>query len=105
MKRFSAVLFVLVATGACSTTVRGVVRDKPTGNPLSSATVSIGERSAVTNAVGVYELKARVKSSSVLLINAPGYFMYSASVARRSDEGDVVRDIELVPRSQMATRQ
>ena len=31
--------------------------------------------------------------------------MYSASVARRSDEGDVVRDIELVPRLQMATRQ
>ena len=43
----------LVLVG-CSTVVRGVVRDKPTGNPLSSATISIGESNATTNAIGAY---------------------------------------------------
>lgn len=95
----------LVLVG-CSTVVRGVVRDKPTGNPLSSATISIGESNATTNAIGAYELKTRVKPASVLLINAPGYFMYSASVGRRGDEGsELVRDVELVPRSKLADRQ
>ena len=96
---------VVVAAG-CGTVIRGVVRDKPTGNPLSSVTVSIGERSATTNAIGFYELKAKVRPSSVFLINAPGYFMYSASVGRRNEEGrELVRDVELVPRSQMSSRQ
>lgn len=102
----SLTLCALVAAGlGCSTTIHGVVRDKPTGNPLSSASVSVGENSAVTNAFGAYEVKARVKPSSLLLINAPGYFMYSASVGKRGDEGsDLVRDVELAPRSEMATR-
>lgn len=96
----------LFAVGlGCGTTVRGVVRDKPTGNPLSSATVSIGKSSATTNAVGAYELKADVEPSSVLLINAPGYFMYSASVGKHRDEGsELVRDVELAPRSELAPR-
>jgi hypothetical protein len=101
---FAAAL--LTATGlGCSTTIHGVVRDKPTGNPLSSASVAIGEANATTNAMGAYTLEARVKPSSVLVINAPGYFMYSASVAKRGDEGsELVRDVELAPRSEMATR-
>lgn len=104
--RFSALLLVALVASGCSSVVRGVVRDKPTGNPLSSATVSIGEKSTTTNAIGAFELKARIKPSSVFLINAPGYFMYSASVGRRGDEGsELVRDVELVPRSQLATRQ
>lgn len=104
--RLSSLLFIGLAMVGCSTTVRGVVRDKPTGNPLSSATISVGEHSAVTNAVGAYELTARIKPSSVLLINAPGYFLYSASVAKRGDEGgELVRDVELVPRSQLTARQ
>lgn len=95
----------LLAAAGCSTTVRGVIRDKPTGNPLSSASISIGDRSATTNAVGAYEVRAKVKPASILLINAPGYFMYSASVAKRGDEGgELVRDVELVPRSEISTR-
>ena len=95
----------LVLAG-CSTTIRGVVRDKPTGNPLSSASVAVGERQATTGAVGAFELRVKVKPSSVLIVNAPGYFMYSASVAKHRDEGgEIVRDVELVPRSQMAPRQ
>lgn len=102
----SLLLAVALAAAGCSTIVRGVVRDKPTGNPLSSVTISIGDRNATTNAIGVYELKADVEPKSVLLVNAPGYFLYTASVGRKKDEGgDLVRDIELVPRSQMSARQ
>jgi len=103
--RFGSLAVTLLVAG-CSTTIHGVVRDKPTGNPLSSATVAVGEQNAVTNAGGAYVLSVRVKPSSVLMVNAPGYFMYSASVAKRGDEGgDIVRDVELVPRSEITPRQ
>jgi hypothetical protein len=99
-------LGVLLLAVGCSNTINGVVRDKPTGNPLSSASVAVGERSATTNAMGAFKLKARIKPASILVVNAPGYFMYSASVAKRSDEGGhLVRDVELVPRSEIAPRQ
>jgi len=106
MLNLPAVFVLLLLVQGCSTTIRGVIRDKPTGNPLSSASVAVGDRSAVTDAVGAYVLSARVKPASALMVNAPGYFMYSASVAKRSDEGgEIVRDVELVPRSQIAPRQ
>ena len=96
---------VLLAAVGCGTVIHGVVRDKPTGNPISSASVSIQNQNATTNAVGVFKLSADLEPSSVLVVNAPGYFMYSASVAKRGDEGDeIVRDVELVPRSQIAPR-
>lgn len=101
-----AALFLIAATG-CSTVIRGVIRDKPTGNPLAAVVVSVGKDSATTNAIGAYELKTDdVEPSSVLLINAPGYFMYSQSVARKGDEGrELVRDVELVPRAALTPRQ
>ena len=98
-------LLSCLVLGGCSTTIRGVVRDKPTGNPLSAASVAVGEASSTTNAVGAYSLKARVKPASALIVNAPGYFMYSASVAKTGSEGgEIVRDIELVPRAALAPR-
>lgn len=99
----AAVLLVIGGIG-CGITIHGVVRDKPTGNPLSSASVAVGDKNAVTNANGIYTLQVDVSPASVLTVNAPGYFIYSASVAKRSDEGDeIVRDVELVPRSQITT--
>lgn len=96
----------LILVAGCSTTIHGVVRDKPTGNPISAATVSVGERNATTNALGAFTLKAKVKPSSALVVNAPGYFLYSASVARGRSEGrTLARDVELVPRSELAPRQ
>jgi hypothetical protein len=104
-KTLLAVSLLAAAGLGCGTTIHGVVRDKPTGNPLASATISIGKDNATTNAFGAYEIKTDVEPSSLLLINAPGYFMYSASVGKHGDEGgDLVRDVELVPRSDLATR-
>lgn len=104
----SAVLVTtaVLAMGGCATTIRGIVRDKPTGNPLSSASVAVGDQTGTTNAVGAYVLSVRVKPASALLVNAPGYFMYSASVAKTGSEGgEIVRDVELVPRTAITPRQ
>ena len=106
MRNLAVCLLVPLVLMGCSTTITGVVRDKPTGNPLSAASVSIGNQSAMTNATGAYELHVRVKPSTQLLVNAPGYFLYTASVAPRHDEGSALaRDVELVPRSQITARQ
>lgn len=97
---------LLLAAVGCGTVVRGVIRDKPTGNPIGSASVSADDRSATTNAFGVYVLEGvDLKPSTVLMINAPGYFLYSASVNRTRNDGDeIVRDVELVPKSEIAPR-
>ncbi len=99
--------FLLVAVGGCGAVIRGVVRDKPTGNPIGSASVAAEDKSATTNAYGVYVLRdVDVKPSTVLMINAPGYFLYSASVNKNNNDGDeIVRDVELVPKAEMAPRQ
>ena len=41
----------LAFIAGCSTTIHGVIRDKPTGNPLPSTSVAVGEKSAMTNAI------------------------------------------------------
>jgi hypothetical protein len=86
--------FTLTLVG-CGSVVQGVVRDKMTGNPISSASVSIGDESTTTNTYGIYELSVSTKPSSTLLINAPSYFMYTESLGDK-----LIHDIELVPRSQ-----
>jgi hypothetical protein len=56
---------------------------------------------------GVYMLDGvDLKPSTVLMINAPGYYLYSASVNKSRNDGDeIVRDVELVPKAESAPRQ
>ena len=90
-----AVLFLLLA--GCSTTIHGVVRDKVTGNPISAIAVSVGDQNVTTNAFGVFTIVTKLKMATLLVVNAPGYFMHSAMVAKRGDEGgEIIRDVELV---------
>jgi len=90
------ILSAFVATfilSGCGSVIQGVVRDKPTGNPVASANITVDDESAVTNAMGVYEINVSVKPSSVISVNAPGYFIYTESVGDK-----LIHDIELVPR-------
>lgn len=82
----------------CSTVVHGIVRDKTTGQPISGAGVTIGEKNATTGATGVYEIKGvSLSRFTTLLVNAPGYFLFNMSVARAPGEGrDLARDVELM---------
>ena len=95
MKRlwYVAIGMAAVALVGCSSTVSGIVRDKPTGNPIASAMVTIDKQAAVTNAMGVYELSVSAEPSSIIFVNAPGYNLYTESLGDR-----LIHDIELVPR-------
>lgn len=97
---------LLLAVVGCGTVVRGVIRDKPTGNPIGSASVAADDKSATTNAFGVYVLEGvDLKPSTVLMVNAPGYFLFSASVNRTTNDGEeIVRDVELVPKAEITPR-
>lgn len=88
-----AIATAMLVSG-CGSTVQGVVRDKPTGNPIASANVTIDRESALTNAMGIYEVDVSLNPSSVISVNAPGYFLYTESVGDK-----LIHDIELVPRS------
>ena len=97
---FAASSLALLVAG-CSTTIHGVVRDKPTGSPVASASVGVGKNNARTNEIGAYELTCDVEPDAELIVNAPGYFLYTESVGKRESEGrDLVRDVELVPKTE-----
>ena len=93
-KLTAAVMFTLFAslTGCSSVLISGVVRDKPTGNPISSATVTVGEESTATDAMGSYHLDIS-DTTKAMVVNAPGYFLYTKTIG-----GDKINDIDLVPR-------
>lgn len=95
---FVALLFLVISGCGGGVRLRGVVRDKPTGNPLSSATVTIqgekGGASATTDGMGQYQIKGKVKLPAQVTVNAPGYFMYSATLGERTQ----VMDFDLQPR-------
>lgn len=88
---FSITLLLFLA-GCSSTSIQGVVRDKPTGNPISSATVSVGEESAATDAMGGYHLDVS-DTNQAMIVNAPGYYIYTKTVGE-----ETIHDIDLVPR-------
>jgi len=85
-------MFAFVA-GCSSIPINGVVRDKPTGNPISSATVTIGEKTTATDAMGSYHLEIS-DTKDAMVVNAPGYFIYTKTIGE-----ETIHDIDLVPRS------
>jgi hypothetical protein len=87
---FAAIAVILSVTGCSS--MQGVVRDKPTGSPISSATVTIGSASTTTDAMGVYHISSP-DSGETMIINAPGYNIYTKTI-----DDEKILDIDLVPR-------
>lgn len=86
----------LIIIAGCSS-VSGVVRDKETSTPISSATVTVVNRSSstTTDAVGHYKLMGAFLPGDTLMVNAPGYNIYSGSIQSSQDQ---IVDIELVPK-------
>ena len=94
MKKISTLVGIaalLTVVTACSS-IQGVVRDKPTGSPISSATVTIGANSTTTDAMGAYHLPMP-EPEEAMVVNAPGYNIYTKTVGE-----DKIHDIDLVPR-------
>ena len=92
LKKLLMALPLVAFLGGC-TTVSGVVRDKPTGNPISSAAVTINNVSTTTNAMGSYSVTGPFIPQHVIFVNAPGYNIYTKSVGNQN-----IHDIELTPR-------
>ncbi len=101
MGRFCTLLLAILFAG-CSYSVRGIVRDKTTGNPISGAGVTIGDRNATTGATGMFYLEGvHVGHMTTMLVNAPGYYLYNTSVAQHPGEGrDLARDVDLMAKSE-----
>ncbi len=94
MKKISTLVGIatlLTVVTACSS-IQGVVRDKPTGSPISSATVTVGSNSTTTDAMGAYHLPTP-EPEEAMVVNAPGYNVYTKTVGE-----DKIHDIDLVPR-------
>lgn len=96
MKALARTIFVLslaITSAACST-VQGVVRDKPTGSPISSATVTVGRATTTTNAFGSYSLQGSWLPQDTMIINAPGYHLQTLTVGAPN----TIHDVDLVPK-------
>ncbi len=93
MKKIVAAIIALVLAG-CST-IQGVVRDKQTGSPVASAIVSIDGKSDTTDAIGRYQIDGSMEPGDVLMVNAPGYNLYTKTI-KKSDE---IIDVELTPKN------
>jgi hypothetical protein len=91
IKTLASLTAFAVLTGCSS--ISGVVRDKPTGSPISSALVSINNIHTTTNAVGGYTITGPFTVRDVIFVNAPGYNIYTESVGT-----NLIHDIELTPK-------
>ncbi|MFB9934752.1 carboxypeptidase regulatory-like domain-containing protein [Photobacterium aphoticum] len=89
---------VLMALTGCSSVV-GVVRDKNTSTPISSATVTVmrTSTSTLTDAVGHYALSGMFIPGDTMMINAPGYNIYTGTL--RKGVGTEFIDVDLVPKN------
>jgi len=94
---FTLALGAMITGGCASYAVHGSVRDKATGNPISGAGVTLGEKNATTGAAGAYELKdVKLAPNSTMIVNAPGYFLLKEPIARQAHEGhELTRNVEL----------
>ncbi|MCD9523930.1 hypothetical protein GLP14_13985 [Photobacterium carnosum] len=90
---FISAAFLFLA--GCSSVV-GVVRDKTTSTPISSATVTVMRTSSstTTDAIGHYNLSGMFIPGDTMMVNAPGYNIYTGTLTKGS--GQEIIDIDLV---------
>ncbi|NOQ93404.1 MAG: hypothetical protein GQ547_02080 [Methylophaga sp.] len=73
---------------ACSN-IQGVVRDRGTGTPIPSALVQINKDSASTDALGHYQILGSFLPGDTMMINAPGYNIYTKTVKSTNEIVDI----------------
>lgn len=71
------------------------MRDKTTGSPISSPVITIGNESGTSNATGDFRISTSADPGDAVLVNVPGYKLYSETL--KPDSPDV-NDIELIPK-------
>ncbi|MGN5152611.1 hypothetical protein ACTG23_22790 [Aeromonas enteropelogenes] len=90
MKKILVVSTIATFLSACSS-LQGVVRDKETGTPVPSALIKVREATGSTDAMGHYRVMGSFLPGDTLMINAPGYNIYTQSIMSAND----IVDIEL----------
>ncbi|UTW12810.1 carboxypeptidase regulatory-like domain-containing protein [Marinobacterium rhizophilum] len=88
MKSKVIILCSALILSACSS-MQGVVRDKETGTPIPSAHIVINRDSGTTNALGSYHVTGTFIPGDTMLINAPGYNIYTRTVKSTNEIVDV----------------
>jgi predicted small secreted protein len=83
----------LCLLSACST-VEGVVRDRSTGTPIPSASVTINRDTAVTDGYGHYKILGSFVPGNTMMVNAPGYNIYTQTIKSINE----FIDVELSPK-------
>jgi hypothetical protein len=92
MKKILVALSFL-ALSACSS-VEGVIRDKSTGTPIPSANITIKRSSTITDAYGHYKLVGPFIPGDTVMVNAPGYNIFTRSITSTKE----IVDIDLSPK-------
>lgn len=90
MKKALVVSVAMFLLTAC-TSMQGVVRDKETGTPISSALVQVKQYDGSTDALGRYKVTGAFVPGDTMMVNAPGYNIYTRSVKSAKE----IVDIEL----------
>ncbi len=88
MKSKVLILSAALFLSACSS-MQGVVRDKETGTPIPSAHVVINKDSGTTNALGGYHVTGSFVPGDTMMINAPGYNIFTRTVKSANEIVDV----------------
>ena len=88
MYKTALILCSTLILSACSS-MQGVVRDKETGTPIPSAHVVINRDSATTNALGSFRVTGTFVPGDTMLVNAPGYNIYTRTVRSVNEIVDV----------------
>lgn len=87
-KLLVAALVLTVSACAPLQSLQGVVRDKDTGSPISSAHVKVNRDTASTDAMGYYRVSGAFRPGDTIMINAPGYNIYTKSVRSVNEIAD-----------------
>jgi hypothetical protein len=88
MKKVIAISVMAALLSACSN-LQGVIRDKETGTPVPSAHVKVNRDSGTTDALGHYKVTGSFIPGDTIMVNAPGYNIYTQSVKSVNEIVDV----------------
>lgn len=106
MKRLIACVALALAAGCAEVEMRGMVRDRSTGEPLPGATVRVGDRSTTTDITGAYEFDVDESDKpKEVFVHKPGYEAYVEGIDITEDRADEMNvDFELQPLGDTSSR-
>ena len=94
MKIAVIVLSSILASSGCAMTVKGVVSDRQSGQPIPLCAVGVSGLVVHTDHTGAYRIKVRVMKKE-LEVSAAGYVPQTVPIARASGSRYPIVDVQL----------